>query len=70
MGNLPKCPQGGIYTIGKVGEPTNLLAGQNQTATTFCLNLFSAAAGKSDGLTIGICNFRSGSKCLLSPLTM
>jgi len=20
-GNLPKCPSGGIYTIGKIGEP-------------------------------------------------
>jgi hypothetical protein len=28
-GNLPKCPQGGIYTIGKVGEPPTCSLGTN-----------------------------------------
>jgi hypothetical protein len=27
-GNLPKCPQGGIYTIGKVGEPVTCSLGK------------------------------------------
>ena len=27
-GNLPKCPEGGIYTIGKVGEPVTCSLGK------------------------------------------
>lgn len=27
-GNLPKCPQGGVYTIGKVGEPPTCSLGK------------------------------------------
>ena len=27
-GNLPKCPQGGIYTIGKIGEPPTCSLGK------------------------------------------
>jgi hypothetical protein len=27
-GNLPKCPQGGIYTIGKVGDPVTCSLGK------------------------------------------
>jgi hypothetical protein len=30
-GNLPKCPQGGIHTIGKVGEPPSCSLGTNVT---------------------------------------
>jgi len=28
-GNLPKCPSGGIYTIGKIGEPPTCSLGTN-----------------------------------------
>ena len=31
-GNLPKCPQGGIYTIGKVGEPVTCSLGKTNPA--------------------------------------
>jgi hypothetical protein len=30
-GNLPKCPSGGTYTIGKVGEPPTCSLGTNVT---------------------------------------
>ena len=29
-GNLPKCPQGGTYTIGKVGEPPTCSLGKTK----------------------------------------
>jgi hypothetical protein len=28
-GNLPRCPSGGVYTIGKIGEPPACLIGTN-----------------------------------------
>jgi hypothetical protein len=31
MGNLPKCPQGGIYTIGRVGENPTCSLGKTVT---------------------------------------
>jgi len=31
-GNLPKCPQEGIYTIGKVGEPVTCSLGKTNSA--------------------------------------
>jgi hypothetical protein len=31
-GNLPKCPLGGIYTIGKVGEPVTCSLGKTNSA--------------------------------------
>lgn len=31
FGHIPKCPQGGIYTIGKIGEPPTCSLGTTVT---------------------------------------
>jgi hypothetical protein len=36
-GNLPKCPSGGIYTIGKIGEPRTCSLGTNVIPAHVCL---------------------------------